>query len=456
MKKFKKILACGLLGLSLVTSAAFADAKFYWEQPYAVIDGKTVWLSAKMLRYKRCSYVPVDDILTKFGFSLGYDSQIGAVVAVKGNLTSYIIADSPVLWRGEERYVSGGSTLVYDGIFYMPLDMFEHLTGVSASVSFATADGNYKKRDLLTDVTVSGSTRLYGDVSRYGIVSLVGNFGMLTERPEQSDILNYTNAVNRIAESLPENVNVYNAVVPTACEFYGPYGVFQNQSAIIKSVYAGLSPQVTPINTITPLDLHSYENIYFRTDHHWTQRGAYYVYREFAEVSGETPPLLADFDVISSYFTGSLCDLVKGTYAEAVMKNYPDTLEKYIPFHYTNGQAYSDMYMTTPISHLEAVYPTTNSYMAFIGGDNPLAVFTTDINNGKKLVVLKESFGNAFATWALNNYQEIYVVDIRGFNDGGNRFNMKEFYDFIKFDDLVIINSVPSINVSEKFESFAN
>ena len=39
--------------------------------------------------------------------------------------------------------------------------------------------------------------------------------------------------------------------------------------------------------------------------------------------------------------------------------------------------------------------------------------FKTNVNNGRKLVIIKESFGNAFATWALNNYnyvQECYIT----------------------------------------------
>ena len=135
-----------------------------------------------------------------------------------------------------------------------------------------------------------------------------------------------------------------------------------------------------------------------------------------------------------------------------MLRANPDTIEKFIPFHYMDGAAYKDMYMTQHISHLNAVYPNVNSYLAYIGGDTPMAVSTSDIGNGKKLLILKESFGNAFATWALNNYSEVYVVDVRNFNKAENEFKLSDFYDFVKYDDIVIINSISSLGISDDLQ----
>lgn len=79
-----------------------------------------------------------------------------------------------------------------------------------------------------------------------------------------------------------------------------------------------------------------------------------------------------------------------------------------------------------------------------------------------KKYVVKESFGNAFAVWALNNYQEVYVVDYRKFNRyGGNIENSREFfisdfYDNVKFDDLVIINYPVSVENEPELNALEN
>ena len=190
------------------------------------------------------------------------------------------------------------------------------------------------------------------------------------------------------------------------------------------------------------------ESVYFRTDHHWTQRGAYYVYEEFAKVSGNSIAPLSSFKVIYDSCVGSFANFGKGTYAETMCRNNPDILEKFIMPTVTAGAAYNDMYMKEYLRPLQAVYESTKGYTAFIGGDNPLSVFTTNVGNGKKIVILKESFGNAFATWAMNNYSEVYVIDVRKFNQNGRPFNLKAFYDFVRYDDLVIINYPVSVTSS--------
>ena len=90
-----------------------------------------------------------------------------------------------------------------------------------------------------------------------------------------------------------------------------------------------------------------------------------------------------------------------------------------------------------------------NSYSAFIGGDNPVTVFKTNVDNGKKICIIKDSYGNAFSAWALNNYSVVYIIDPRHVNGlygfGGGEFKIDEFYRYTEFDDLVIINYPASV-----------
>ncbi len=456
MKKALKFFSAFICVTLLLSTCAFAygnRVNMYWGESSAEINNISFPLSTSALRYNKTTYVPVDDILNACGYNLGWDSSLNAVTAHKGNILSYVIVNSNVLWKGSQKYEALAPTIIHNDIFYMPVDMFNVLTDDTLTVSERITENRYGKRDLLLDTKVSDTNRVYGDIFRYNNVSIVGNFGMMTEYPTSNMVEDYTEAVNLIGNTAPVGVEIYNILIPTSAEFYGPAGVYIDQTDFIKSVYSGLSERIMPINAVKVLDAHANESIYFKTDHHWTQRGAYYAYKELMQVKGEEVPYLADFDVTYGSFVGSLATFTQGTYGESVLKSNPDTIEKFIPLHYTNGAAYSDMYMKNPISHLEAVYPNVNSYLAFIGGDTPMAVFTSDVNNGKKLLILKESFGNAFATWALNNYSEIYVVDVRNFNNGGEIFNLNDFYGFVKYDDVVIINSISSLGISKNLKS---
>ncbi len=421
---------------------------FHGGKAYATVNEKQVWLDGEIIKVGDCVYIAPEQLLLSMGFSMGWKDDIKAVVAVKKGVTSYIITNSPVLWKGPEKYTSKNSTILFKGIFYIPLDMFEYYTDAKVSYDGELPVVNYKIRDLLSDTVVGNTYRLGGTATPYKGVYVSGNFAMERVSITQSAAVSYAGIVNNIASKLPQDVNVYNIVVPTAAEFYGPSNVYTNQTAGIKTIYENLSERVTPVNVVKTLYNHANESIYFRTDHHWTQRGAYYAYNEFAKVSGNTLPPLSSFQVKTGSYVGSFANFAKGTYGETVCRNNPDTIERFIIPSFTAGASYSDMYLKKYNRSIQAVYANSNAYTAFLGGDNPLSVITTNVGNGKKIVIIKESFGNAFATWALNNYSEIYVIDVRKFNQNGSRFNLKEFYDFVHYDDLVIINYPVSVTSS--------
>ena len=457
MRKTARLILSLLMILIILSVSVFGYGNtiyMYWDKPHAKMYSTEYTLSSMPVRYGKVTYIPVDDALKVCGFSLGWDSAVNAVTALKGNTFSYIIVNSNVLWKGEYKYTSPDSTMFFGDVFYMPMDMFEVLTDDKIIVSDFGALEKKGVRDILDNTVVSDRNRQSGDVFYFSNGVVAGDFGMMTETVTEDEINGYTEAVNLISNTAPFGVNVYNILVPTSSEFYAPKEIYLNQTQNIKQIYEGFSQRVMPVNVVKTLDKHSDENIYFRTDHHWTQRGAYYAYKEFMEVKGENPPHLNDFLTSITPFSGSITGFAKGTPGELIMLNNPEMIEKFYPIHYTGGACYLDMYMQKYACPIEPVYYNSNTYLSFIGGDMPLVVFTSDVSNKKKLLILKESFGNAFATWALNNYSEVYVVDVRLFNNGEEQFKLNDFYKFVKFDDLVIINSASSLGIYEQLKSF--
>lgn len=420
------------------------------------INGVSYELSDDILLYYSNIFIPIDDILPKCGFNLGWDASLPATVAIKDGVTSYIIMNSPVLWVGPERFEYDLPTMVYHDRLYMSLAMFSDLTNIYVTLDGKLEETEFNKRDLLLGAYVSDAYRLPNtNISYAGGVTMAGNFAFERVGISADNAVNYAHVVNAVAASLP-GAKTYNMVVPTSGEFYAPVEMAPYQTDAIRIIYQNLSPNVTPINAVKPLMEHAGEKIYFSTDHHWTQRGAYYAYKAFAANKGWTVPELSAFATSNSTtHVGSFANFTKGTALSDKIHANPELLERFLPVVDVQASTYRDMYMTKKIGNVSAVSTNVSSYSCFIGGDNPLTVMTTNVNNGKKLVIIKESFGNAFATWALNNYQEVYVVDPRKFNGfGGNheRFNLIDFYDFIRFDDLVIINypvSVGSTGIRE-------
>ena len=70
---------------------------------------------------------------------------------------------------------------------------------------------------------------------------------------------------------------------------------------------------------------------------------------------------------------------------------------------------------------------------------------TTTQKTGRKLCIIKDSYGCAFAPFVTANYDEVFIVD-PSFYEG----NTAEYIINNKYTDVLIINSVMNANTSFK------
>lgn len=257
--------------------------------------------------------------------------------------------------------------------------------------------------------------------------------------------LSYADIVNRISEAVP-GTNVYSMIVPDAYELYAPEKYSTGQLEMIEYIYRQLKDAV-PVDITRALTAHSEEKIYFDTDHHWTHRGAYYAWEYFAELKGMSIAPLSGFENRSAYFTGSFAGALSAEEREALLDSDTELLERFMPVYETEACAYSDMYLNGRLYSINVVDPNEDSYMCFIGGDNPLTVIKSSVANGKSIAVIKESVGNLLVTWAVNNYENIYAIDVRGFKGGS--FDIGAFCANYDIDDLLIESYPESIAAAD-------
>lgn len=225
----------------------------------------------------------------------------------------------------------------------------------------------------------------------------------------------YAALINKTAKAMPQGVKFYSLLAPTSVEFYGTKTYREgrhSQLDAIDKIYSKLDKNIVTVDAYTPLMNNADEYIFFRTDHHWTARGAYYAYSAFCNASGNTAPLLDSFATHNiDNFVGSL---YRTSQAQA-LKNNPDYVECFQLQVDASHTVYTTPEMTDGVSTyiVAKKVNSDNKYLAFVSGDQPLGVIETGVTNGKKILVIKESFGNAFIPFLCNNYEEIYIVDPR-------------------------------------------
>ena len=82
----------------------------------------------------------------------------------------------------------------------------------------------------------------------------------------------------------------------------------------------------------------------------------------------------------------------------------------------------------------------SNKYLCFLGGDHPITIVETNVS-GPVCVLLKESYGNAFAPWLTSHYSKIIVIDPREFNrDGKPSLDLVAFAKEQGVTDCIILN----------------
>lgn len=161
------------------------------------------------------------------------------------------------------------------------------------------------------------------------------------------------------------------------------------------------------------LEQHADENIYYRTDHHWTTLGAWYGYQAYLKAVGMDENLAEkkrEFVTVSDDFLGT-------TYAKVHQASRKDTIEAYEPetkldILYNMGE--TDLTTLFDPSFLEK----DDKYSYFTGGNQAIIQISGGEKNGKTLLVVKDSFANCMIPFLAEDYENLIVVDLRQLNIG--------------------------------------
>jgi hypothetical protein len=313
---------------------------------------------------------------------------------------------------------------------------------LSSQVEETVAETEVKETELQPKEVKATEAKLHTqdqlDFETSNIV-IIGNRAMEIHYYSPEYTADYAKHINHLASILPEDTRLISMVVPTAVAFYGTEdlrtGNYSNFEAI-QNIYNHEDSSIFKVDAYSELAKHVDEYIYFRTDHHWTGLGAYYAYVAFCNaLELEAAPLeqLERHDA-EGYFLGTLYGY---TDKSPLLLSGEDQGMFYLPQHEASYNYYSDAKMDDPIPGALLAYsaPTDNHYMLYLGGDVALGHIESENKNGKSILVLKDSFGNAFIPYLIDQYQDIYVVDPRRFTD--------PLLDFIKaheIDDVMVIN----------------
>lgn len=232
----------------------------------------------------------------------------------------------------------------------------------------------------------------------------------------------YANTLNTLKTLLPD-ANVYSMLALTQNTFITPAELEKTKyTELSDSEYISnmLDKNIKVIDTMNALLPHQKENLFFLRDCHWQQLGAYYAAQSFAKSAGVNFAKLSDYDKYEEDCLGSVyaATQYEGLMYEGETFTYYVPKNEYTTEYYNEDYEYQFEYPLMPRSD----YNTTAFYSLFMVADSYIKHITTDANNDRVLVVLKDDYPSAMIPCLTSSFSEIYVIDVRYCN-----FNVADF-----------------------------
>ncbi|MDE5649186.1 MAG: hypothetical protein K2I33_04710, partial [Oscillospiraceae bacterium] len=235
---------------------------------------------------------------------------------------------------------------------------------------------------------------------------------MLIEKlhvPDYEEVKRSVQAINAFADHY--KTDVFAMIVPTSAGIYQDmlpeFAPQLDQRKFISDTCENFSENVNVIDIVNTMICEKDNYIYYRNDHHWTSYGAYCAYKISIQKLGYTAVKLDKFDIehASSNF--------KGTFYSKCL--YDKTAADVIDiFSCKNGAEVTDVICNDGVSetYYDSVYfmdylEKNDKYCVFLGENRAYTNIKTNVDNGKKILVIKDSYANSFIPFLTQHYSEI-------------------------------------------------
>lgn len=330
-------------------------------------------------------------------------------------------------------------------------------TSEEEDITFLAGDSETTTNDKQDTTNVDSSTTKMdvedkAKIANAGIV-LVGSEpnvrALMAYAGAPSACNSFADVANKYRKEFGPEVNIYCMIIPTAVEFYCPEKAksrMRSQIATINQAYARLDSGVRAIDVYTPLSQHTNEDIYLRTDHHWSPLGAYYAAQAIAQTAGLPFRDLSHYDrhVVKGY-VGSMHRYSK----DISVKNSPEDFVYYTPrdieynttyINYRIDKNYNVESEGKPVKG-QFFYKfkdgSGGAYCTFMGGDSKITQIRTATKNGRRMVLLKDSYGNPISSYLFFTFEEIHIIDSRYFTR-----NLKTYVSENNITDIILGNNI--------------
>ncbi|MBQ8502924.1 MAG: hypothetical protein IJ491_01455 [Clostridia bacterium] len=258
--------------------------------------------------------------------------------------------------------------------------------------------------------------RLIGKREQNGV--FIGEEGFLFDSQtgyNKAETEGKTEAINRFCN---ENTGAKQLFVlsPNSTYIYSehlPYDItLPDQKTQINKVYASLKAESLHKLDVAQILQNSKQNgdeLFYKTDHHWTTKAAYSVFGAIAEKwQLDTSNINYQFFPVTTDFEGTLS-------GKAGVHDAKDTIEVCIPENSAGSYVvnFESQQKKTATLFDENKLTQKNKYEVFLGGNYDKVIITTTADTTNTLLIVKDSFANCMIPMLTPYFTKIVIVDPR-------------------------------------------
>lgn len=241
-------------------------------------------------------------------------------------------------------------------------------------------------------------------------------------------------------------------LVPTADEIYKErlpkFAPYFNQEVYLNQVKEDLNNVNGAIfvDISEQLKEHRAEEVFYRTDHHWTTLGAFYGYRTWKdEVLKRSENTVSKADLENYKRITVTKDFLGTLHSKINIPIEPDKMEVFLPKKEQQNEIYYDFKKEAVAGFYEERFlKKKDKYSLFFGGNHDFIEIRTENKEKRNILVIKDSYANCFIPFLAEDYAAIYVADFRYYK--GDTEDIAEKYEI---DDILVLYNV--VHFAEEF-----
>ena len=269
---------------------------------------------------------------------------------------------------------------------------------------------------------------------------LIGKDDYLMEEivsPDQDTLMENLEAIRQFAKR-SRDIQTYMLLVPNAANIMRDrlpaFATVSDQSRMFAQVTRELGEDVEWLDAAEALKKHAGEQIYYKTDHHWTSLGAFYTFSQVAE------QMQIKTDVSSGFVSYPISTTFNGMLAakSGCRMDVREDIYMYVPRDTDNDVVvnYVDEQRKTASLYDSSKLKTRDQYAVFLGENTSVVDIKTVSESKRRLLLIKDSYANSFVPFLTPYFREIVLVDPRYYSG-----TIEDIMDTYRISDVLYLYS---------------